>query len=81
MGREPMKVRWAIEGWDVRRGATDGQQVTSWMSWGGWEHAARAARARLMKKWADQAVCSEDFRMMALPVNSEDMIGLRRLWN
>ena len=44
-GRDPMNVRWEIEGCEVRWEATAGQQTTDWMMWGEWPQDVRAARA------------------------------------
>ena len=44
-GREPMKRRWAMPGWEVRCWATFGQQTSGCIRSFEWEQATRAERA------------------------------------
>ena len=48
-GRDPMNVRCAMEGCEVRWEAVGGQQVMGWIRWGEWLLARRAERAMLVK--------------------------------
>ena len=78
-GREPTKVIWLMEGWEVRWEAVAGQQTRGWIKFGECPQAARAVRAMEAVYERDQAVCSEALRTSAEPVNRVEMIGFIRL--
>jgi len=79
-GRDPMNVRWAMSGWEVRWSATAGRQTVVWTRSGEWPQARRAPRAISRKNDEDQAVCSEGLTMTALPVKRAEMTGPIKLW-
>lgn len=74
-GREPMNVMCAIEGWEVRCSAVEGQHTIGWTRFGECPHAERALRAMETIGASDQAVCSEPLITIAEPAKRLDIIG------